>query len=70
MARIMNVVTIAGSVDGRGSRRVHYTLVRDNGNREVLELQVSGDRNRVRALLAAKHDVDPSDITFDAHYEE
>ncbi len=70
MARITNVVTVEGSVDGRGNRTVAYVLVLDNGTRQALTLAVTGDRNRVRALLAAKHDVDPGDVSFDPHYDD
>ena len=69
MARITNVTTVPGSVDGRGNRTVAYTLIDDNGQRRALTLAVSGDRNRVKALLAAKHDIDPDNIDFDPRYD-
>lgn len=70
MARITNVATVEGTIDGRGNRTVAYTLVLDSGKKQALTLVVSGDRNRVRALLAATHGVDPADVSFDPHYDD
>lgn len=70
MARIKNVITVEGTVDGRGNRKVAYMLVLDNGKKESRTLDVSGDRNRVRKLLANFHGIDESDVSFDPHYDD
>jgi hypothetical protein len=69
MTRISGVTTVPGTVDGRGNRTVAYTLIKDDGTRQALTLDVSGDRQRVRQLLAAYYDIPADNITFDPHYE-
>lgn len=68
MARISNVTTVPGTVDGRGNRKVTYTLIKDDGKRTVLTLDVSGNKQRVRQLLAAHHSIPEDNITFDPRY--
>jgi len=70
MARITSVTTVPGSRDGIGNRKVAYTLIKDDGAREALTLDVSGDRNRVKAMLSSYHNIPQENIEFDVNYDD
>ena len=65
--RVM-VTTVPGTKHGTGSRTVVFVHDRADGSRRVDTLDVSGNRERVRAALEVE--TEETNIIFDKHYDK
>ena len=65
------ITTVSGTKTvGGAARTIAAAIVRDNGAREVQNVDVTGDRNRIRQMVSSVLDIPSDNITFDPRFDD